>query len=384
MERMMLIFFIVLSVALAAAVIVGARLMLLLHRFTPRSIPVLPNDIEQLPTVSVCIPARNETHAMTQCLERVVASTYPKLEIIVLDDSSVDNTSILIKSFAHAGVRFVEGSPLPEDWLGKTHSEQGLFKEASGDYILYLDVDTHLSPRSIDHIVAAALVEDASMVSVLPTRDDAWRASVLFATLRHFWAVITHRKKHPAVTSNTWLVRKDMLADTYGGFEQLRMAVAPESIIAAYTAKNHRYRFFISTPEMGVSYEKKWKSQCETSIRLLFPFFGGRVIFALAGLLALGLFLIPFAVVTYSVVFSLWTDVSTLAFAVCCTLLIIYMMYTRRIWKSGWLVGGILFPFILIQEAVLLIRSMYAYITRTVTWKGRPIIQSARAAAEGK
>ncbi len=381
---MVLILIIVLFAALTASAIVASRLLFLLNRFTPRSIPTLSEKLEDLPTVSVCIPARNETHAMTQCLERVVASTYPKLEIIVLDDSSVDNTSILIKSFAHAGVRFVEGSSLPEAWLGKTHSEQGLYKEASGDYILYLDVDTHLSPRSIDRIVAVALAEDASMVSILPTRDDAWRGSVLFATLRHFWAIITHQKKHPAVTSNMWLVRKQMLTDTYGGFEGLRMAVAPEKIVAAYAAVNHRYRFFISTPEIGVSYEKKWKSQCETSIRLLFPFFGGRVIFALAGLFALGLFLVPFAVVTYSVIFSAWTDVSSLAFAVCCLLLVTYMTYTGRVWRSGWFVGGILFPFILIQESILLMRSMYAYMTRTVTWKGRPVVQSARQSAEGK
>lgn len=381
---MVLILSIILAIALVAATIIGVRLIVLLNRFTPRSMPTLTHELDALPTVSVCIPARNETHAMTQCLERVIASSYPKLEIIVLDDSSVDNTSILIKSFAHAGVRFVEGSPLPEYWLGKTHSEHSLYKEASGDYLLYLDVDTHLSPRSIDNIVATALVEEASMVSVLPTRDDAWRGSVLFATLRHFWSIITHRKKHPAVTSNMWLVKKDVLTEAFGGFEHLRMAVAPESIVASYAAIHQRYRFFISTPSMGVSYEKKWKSQCETSIRLLFPFFGGRVIFALAGLCMLGLFLVPFAVVTCSVVFSVWSAVIAFAFGVCCVLLAIYMTYTGRVWKSGWFVGGILFPFILIQESLLLIRSMYAYMTRRVTWKGRPITQSARQSAEGR
>ena len=71
-------------------------------------------ESQDLPTVSVCISARNETHAMTQCLERIVASDYPKLEVIVLDDGSRDNTSLLIKSFAHAGVRFIEGSSLPD------------------------------------------------------------------------------------------------------------------------------------------------------------------------------------------------------------------------------------------------------------------------------
>lgn len=33
---------------------------------------------EDLPTVSVCIPARNENQAIEACLERVLASDYPK------------------------------------------------------------------------------------------------------------------------------------------------------------------------------------------------------------------------------------------------------------------------------------------------------------------
>lgn len=381
---MMLILSAVALSSLVGALALGGRLVVLLRRFTPRSLPHLSTKLEDLPTVSVCIPARNETHAMTQCLERVVASTYPKLEIIVLDDSSVDNTSILIKSFAHAGVRFVEGSPLLDGWLGKTHAQQGLYKEASGEYILFLDVDTHISPQSIDHIVAAALAEDAKMVAVLPTRDDSWRASVLFATLRHFWSVIMHRRKRPAVTSSAWFIQKQLLADTYNGFEGLRSSVSPESIIATYTAMNHRYRFFISTNDMGVSYEKKWKSQCETSIRLLYPFFGGSALRALAALGSLLLLLAPFIIVTWSAAASSWTLESAIALAASFVLLIIYMIYTARVWRSGWIVAGLLLPIILIQEIALLVQSMYAYATHTVTWKGRPITQTARSAAEGK
>src|SRR5688572_18125111 len=90
-----------------------------------------------LPSVTVCIPARNEGHALTDCLQRVVASTYERLEIIVLDDVSGDDTSALIKSFASEGVRFVKGSKLPSGWLGKNHALQGLLDEASGTFVLF-------------------------------------------------------------------------------------------------------------------------------------------------------------------------------------------------------------------------------------------------------
>ncbi len=363
-----------------ASIVLASRLFMLIKRFTRHDIPELPTPEDDLPTISVCIPARNETHAMTQCLERVIASTYPKLEIIVLDDSSIDNTSILIKSFAHAGVRFIEGETLPEGWLGKNFAQHELYREASGDYILYLDVDTHLSPGSIDAMMAMALAEKATMVSILPERADLWRGSVLFATLRHFWSVISHTKARPATTSSVWLVQKDFLKDTFGGLDTLRTVAVPERSIAMRASADSAYRFFLSTNEFGIAYEKKWLSQCQTSIRLLYPFFGGKPLYAVFGLLALLLALLPFLVVPTALVMS-WQILHTVALIVSCIYITLYTVYVSRIWHGGWLIGGLLFPIVLAQECVLLVLSMYAYATHTVTWKGRPITHTARDAA---
>src|ERR1700757_357867 len=123
---------IILSLLVLTAVIDIFVLMKLQKAFAMFKMSVSADQADKdLPTVSVCISARNETHAMTQCLERVVASEYPKLEVIVLDDGSRDDTLLLIKSFAFAGVRFIEGKPLPEGWLGKNYAQSILANEAS-------------------------------------------------------------------------------------------------------------------------------------------------------------------------------------------------------------------------------------------------------------
>lgn len=368
---------------MSAGAITGAalcfRIARLSRRFTPSHIS-LSHTLDELPTVSVCIPARNETHAMTQCLERVVASIYPKLEIIVLDDSSVDDTSILIKSFAHAGVRFVEGSPLPAGWIGKTHAQQSLYREASGEYIFYMDVDTLISPQSIDALVSVALKNDASMVSVLPTREDSWRASVLFATLRYFWTILAHGQTRPAVSSSAWLIKRSLLEEEFKGLEALQAAIIPESNVANVAIEKKKYRFLINTTELGISYEKKWRSQCETSVRLLYPLLGGSVSRAILALVALLFLLLPFFV-TASAVVTDWTQLHTLSLAATLLLVASYTIYTARVWRRGWLVGGVLFPVILLQEVILLVRSVYAYSTNKVHWKGRPLRRSARDVA---
>lgn len=358
------------------------KLMFAFKHFKMNKLLSTPSMLQNLPSVSVCIPARNETHAMTQCLERVIASRYPKLEIIVLDDSSADNTSTLIKAFAHAGVRFVEGSPLPDGWLGKNHALQGLLDEASGSYLLYLDVDTQIMPDTIGQLVAYAQQEKVSMVSVLPRRQDGWRASVLFGTLRYFWELILHRPSAPAVASSAWIIHRHSLRDALGGFEPYRHDIQPEAKLAAALMAQHSYRFIIGTPLLGISYEKKWSSQVETSIRLLFPVLGGRFsssFLALVGLLLLNL---P-ALVLMASPFSDWTVLQTMAAWQLCVYGALYSLYLDRVRQKGWGLGVVLWPLVIAQEFIILTISMSRYLRHKVMWKGRPITAPRKRLAVG-
>lgn len=160
--------FVIHGVVAAVLGVASVRLAIGLKKFRFNATMTPSRVIEDTPSVTVVIPARNESHAMTDCLQAVVNSTYPKLEIIVLNDSSADRTSSLIKAFAHDGIRFVDGPSLPEGWLGKNHALHTLVKEASGSYVLFMDVDTRINPDTIEQMVAYAVQENAAMVSVLP------------------------------------------------------------------------------------------------------------------------------------------------------------------------------------------------------------------------
>ena len=366
-----IITFWILATSSSLSLVILIRAALIRQKSTRHT--VLPTAVESLPTVSVCIPARNESDAMTQCLERVIASTYPKLEIIVFDDESGDNTSFLIKSFAHAGVRFIEGISLPEGWLGKNYAQQHLFLESSGEYILYLDVDTHIMPDTIEVLVSQLLAENATMVSVLPSRNDGWRASVLFATLRYFWAIILHRKARPAVASSLWLISRAYLEQHTDGFEALKNTIEPEVTVAARLLESKQYRFYLNDTQLGVSYEKKWRSQCETAIRLLFPLVGGTTRGFITGFIALSVLLYPFCVVILAFPLGIGAAETLLAVLAIALLISAYGLYLLATWKRGKIVGLFLLPITLIQELALLIISAYKYRTQAITWKGRPV-----------
>ena len=51
-------------------------------------------------TISVIIPAYNVAPWLPRCLDSVLAQTYSKLEIIVVDDGSADNTRQVMEDYA--------------------------------------------------------------------------------------------------------------------------------------------------------------------------------------------------------------------------------------------------------------------------------------------
>ena len=370
MKMLQVILFILYAMLLGIGALAVWRLRYALTHFTMKSLVTTKQTIDNLPSVSVCIPARNEDHAMDDALKQVVASTYPKLEVIVLDDMSGDNTSALIKAYAHEGVRFVEGTKLPEGWLGKNHALQALSKEASGTYILFMDVDTRLAPDSIEQLVAYAQQENAKMVSVLPRREDGMRASVLFSPLRYFWEMMFHRKVSPATASNAWLIHRQTLLDRFKGFVDFKDAIQPESKLSSALMASGEYRFLIGTKLLGVSYEKKWSSQLSTSVRLLFPLLQMRLPHAIIAALDLLILTGPLWVLLSGFVTG-WNVNHAIAGGFILMFAIIYGIYLKKVWNRGWIVGSLLWGLIVLQEAILIIASAIQYKKKSVTWKGR-------------
>lgn len=366
------ILFVLYAVLVGIFIVAAMRLRYAFTHFKMKSLVTSAAMIENIPSVTVCVPARNEDHAMSDFLQQVIASRYPKLEIIVLNDMSVDRTPALIKAFASDGVRFVEGQKLPSGWLGKNHALQGLLNEASGTYIIFMDVDTRLSSDSIEQLVAYAQQQDALMVSVLPRRNDGMRASVLFSTLRYFWEILFHRKSSPATASGAWLIHRQTLLDRWQGFESLKGTAQPESHISAALMASGKYRFLIGTDMLGISYEKKWRSQLATSIRLLFPLLGHKLSASIIAMTDLLIVTAPLWILLAGIVIG-WSIHSLIALIFYLLFAGLYAVYLKKVWNKGWIIGGLLWAVIVFQEAILVITSAIRYKQKAVTWKGRRV-----------
>ncbi len=371
---MIVAIFTTLGCVVALASLVGIIKMLrTIKMFHQREKVSVPQMMKDLPSVSVCIPVRNEEHAMTRCLEDVLASRYPKMEILVCDDSSIDETPGLIKMFARDGVRFIEGPELSEGWLGKNAALNKLLAEASGRYVLFLDVDTRIKPDTIGQLIAYAEQTGAGMVSALPLRYHSWRASVWLAPLRYFWKMLIHSSKRPIVASTAWLVDRKYFKSNYGDLEIFKGSTEPETDIAKLFAKDDKYRFLISHNLLGVSYEKKLSSQLETSVRLCFPAINFSVFRAMLAIVGLLMYVaLPFSLLIFGLVRG---EVLQIVMALLCMALgyALYLIYLFVVWRRGAAFCAALLPLLVILEVAVIVQSTLAYNLGTVTWKGRPI-----------
>lgn len=128
-------------------------------------------DSPDTPLVSVLVPARNEAANLRAHLPSLVASDYPRLEIVVLDDRSEDETASVADELArrHPGrLRVVRGAALPKGWIGKNWACHQLAAQARGDVLLFCDADVAAGPRAVARTVALLRRTEAGAVTALP------------------------------------------------------------------------------------------------------------------------------------------------------------------------------------------------------------------------
>ncbi len=115
------------------------------------------------PRISIIIPACNEAATIEPALRSLLAQDYANLEIIVVNDRSVDATGEVLARLAqeYPALKILRIEALPAGWLGKNHALQAGATLASGEYLLFTDADVSLEKstlaRAMQHVQANAL-----------------------------------------------------------------------------------------------------------------------------------------------------------------------------------------------------------------------------------
>jgi glycosyltransferase involved in cell wall biosynthesis len=333
---------------------------------------------KDLPSLTVAIPARNETADLSACLESLVTSNYPKLEILVLDDCSQNKrTPEIIRSFAHGGVRFIAGQNPPANWLAKNFAYEQLLNQSSGEIILFCGVDTRFEENSLKVVVQTMLQKKKTMFSIIP-RNNPPGMSLLASLVqpsRYAWELGLPRRwmGRPAVLSTCWAVSRKLLLEN-GSFKAVMRSISPESYFAGRAAaKDDGYSFIQSDEAFALSSAKQFPEQLSTAIRTRYPQLHRRPeVACVLSLIVLTFIVTPYALTLAALALQEWglaiaSGLSVVSLSIFYSL-VVTLTYRRFLLRGLWLL-----PFAGLYDIALLNYSMWKYEFSEVIWKGRNV-----------
>lgn len=111
------------------------------------------------PLVSIVVPSLNQGRFLAQAVHSVLAQGYPRVELIVIDGGSTDDTLSVLKSFAER-VRWVS-----EKDEGQSHAVNKGWRMARGDILGWLNADDFLAADAVTRAVNA-LTADRDLAGV--------------------------------------------------------------------------------------------------------------------------------------------------------------------------------------------------------------------------
>src|SRR5215472_9171752 len=102
------------------------------------------------PLVSILIPAYNTEEWIAESIQSAVGQTWPRKEIIIVDDGSTDRTGEVASRFAAENVKV-----LSTENRGLSAAVNTAYRLCQGDYIQELDADDLLAPDKIEKQLTA-------------------------------------------------------------------------------------------------------------------------------------------------------------------------------------------------------------------------------------
>jgi glycosyltransferase involved in cell wall biosynthesis len=101
---------------------------------------------ESKPLVSICMPAYNVERVLAAALDSVLAQTYSRFEVILVDDGSTDRTAEVARSFSDPRIRFIRN----EKNLGGYQTMNKAVGLARGDFVAIYHSDDIYEPTIVE------------------------------------------------------------------------------------------------------------------------------------------------------------------------------------------------------------------------------------------
>lgn len=199
-----------------------------------------PHSPHASPFISVIIPVRNEEARIARCLSAITGQTYPpdRFEIIVADDHSDDQSRNIIESFrdTHHTLRVIASDPLPDGWDGKSFANHQAAKQASGEFLVFMDADVFAKPNLLGQLVNHTVKHRLDVVSIIPFRLLRAPFEKILLTPIFIPIAIAFREKKVKLSGELILFRRSTY-EAIGGHAAIKSTVSDDLDFAALLEK---------------------------------------------------------------------------------------------------------------------------------------------------
>lgn len=118
--------------------------------------------MNDLPLVSVIVPVYNAERYLERCLKSIAIQEYTNLEIIIVNDGSVDQSKHIIDDFAIKDKRVVVFN---KNNGGASSARNKGIKAANGEYIAFIDADDIIHKTYIYNLTSDLIKSGADIVT---------------------------------------------------------------------------------------------------------------------------------------------------------------------------------------------------------------------------
>jgi glycosyltransferase involved in cell wall biosynthesis len=233
------------------------------------------------PLVSVLIPCYNGGACIGETLDSVLSQTWPNVEVIVVDDGSIDDSCAVVERYRLKGVRLIS-----QKNAGASAARNRALAVSRGLYIQFLDADDILEPKKIALQMARLIGNPGHIASAEwgrfynNTGETRFEPESNWADLDPVeWLVRSRERGLGMLFPAIWLLPRTIV-DAAGPWDETlslgddgeyftRAAVASQGVLFCKGAKCH-YR---SGLPGSLSRSRRWESQyrvielCEGHVR---------------------------------------------------------------------------------------------------------------------
>ncbi len=338
--------------------------------------------LKERPLISILIPARNEENNIKRCINSLLKQDYNNLEILVLDDGSIDRTAEIVNKLIKKDprIRLYYGKPLARGWLGKSYACQQLAGYAKGQYLLFVDADTLHFPTSISSAVACLLKYKVDALSVFAKQIMVTFPERMVIPFGNFMimgfmplALIRRSRKALFCTAiGQFMLFKKDIYKAIGGHESVKGEIL-EDVIISKQVKRCGYKFMIFDGRSNL-YCRMYHNFSEVVSgysKVLFSSFDYSVMMMSTAIVVIAaIYLMPFVMLPLSIIFD-WQQ----AYINMIFLQMIFILVTRIILSVRYRMKAVdilLYPLSVIYLLSMAVNSALQYkFNIGVCWKGR-------------